>query len=417
MVRVSRIWLGNGAEWIAVQDPETPSFYLCVATKNGEESEADYDGEDIVLKSVGSTHQIEHMNMISSPAQETYRLSHDRFSCRITVDGETDLTSCYSYFRGPFRHKKRIIEESLEAIFREYDEEQFEVQRSVIAQELREAAGDREWTKLSDVMKQMLYPGTPYGLSYLDILKHVPGLDMRMTMKIRDDLMRGNNITIVTVSKDNRRELEPYVRGAFEMIPAGNRWRPYPVDIAHTEKLHHVEARDYLPTCFVQHNLRTSKVTPEMMATMDVLSNLLGVPDTGTLYVELREKIGSVYAPSVETNFERPAPSLDILYTCEPRYLDMNHGVVHKQMESLAENLVMENELNKYRDFARRNKGALFDTTYDTIQWLVVNSSQGIYITPRQYLKLIEQVSPEHVREMAYDIVNNGIATVVFRPG
>jgi predicted Zn-dependent peptidase len=416
---VTRYEFPNGTEWISVHDTAELQFHIFWYARMGQEKERKNEIEGM--------HLLEHLFFRGKSPEDTAQRCRRMEKHGIDRDGNTHRSYCNGYLYGPVwlpdrhDHYKQIIEDAHFCITNEnYHPHEFQIERQIVRQELMERRDENRWIMMDEFMDKRMYNASRYGRSYDDAVKSLDRLTQRQVFELRERLFRPQNLTIITIGKVDDGKLDRIIQKTFGAIPAARPieqyiWTPPP-----RQTFLEFDEKD-IQTCFVQHTLRTAPPNKEDLPLLHILDHALTGHRTSILFQELRQKRGQVYTPASSIGAGRPEMRLDIMYTCDEKFLQStmhrkgNLEIVQEQFERLATTPIPEEDFQLYRRFAIEHNEGQFDDPEKLGEWYGQNAAAGMFIKHTEFPQLLKDVTAKQVRDKMHEwLPGNG--TVILRP-
>jgi predicted Zn-dependent peptidase len=420
-MNVSRYELQNGAEWIAVHDPQEPHFPTFFYARMGTEKED--------KNHIEGMHLLEHMFFRGKNLADSIAIAKALEERRVSSNGTTSKFYCSAYFHGPTRvagHRdnvKEMIRSAHEALTRqEYDPYEFRLEKEIVRQELERDRDANVWLQLEELMDQRLYGSTRYGRTTDESISSLRRLTLTQVIALRDRLFRPQNLTLVTVGSKKDGDLERVIQETFGCIPpAAKPLIQYPFQPPPREAFTEIIPKSVC-TCFVQQAIRGCQPDAEKLAVLHVLNSVLTPHDTSLLYERLRMVRGQTFSPTGIIDAGRPEFRLDITYNCDERYLndtpqrEGNLSLVRQTLERLATELLPQSDLRRLRNLAAEDfKETLHQEADVCGEWYGENSAAGIFYDHREFAKALMNVTARQVRNAMRDWLP-GMGTIAFVP-
>ena len=160
----------------------------------------------------------------------------------------------------------------------------------------------------------------------------------------------------------------------------------------------------------------TSYLDPDRFAS-DLLNVVLGEGMSSRLFLELRERQGSVYDVHSYISRLRDSGAMAISLGCEPRRAAAALRAALAELRKLSEELVGEAELHKAREYA---KGRLLLSLESTSALCEYAGQQllltGAIMQPAEIIERLEAVTAEDVRAAAQRLLASGMRAAIVGP-
>ncbi len=407
--------LDNGMDLIVHRDPDANEFHFLFGAKMGSEKEG--------VRRIESVHLLEHLFFRSTALPETLQMMEDWGRHRMRTQGETNTGYVYGFFYGPTQHMRYIIEQGYRAISNTaYDIQEFEKEKRILRIERRGMKGDMD-LRMNDCMTAHLYPGTRYAVSLDEIIGNIDLLTPTKVLRLKESIFRPHNMTLVAIGNKDAGEVAEIVNATFGRMPKTRPIAPYRIALQPPAPFT-IEFDDRgIDAHHVRHVYRAGEVqgtySKDRLAELYLLHAILGAGNTyddALLYKNLRVMTGRTYVPQTSISEGSPELLLEIDYDCEMQDIEPNGREVDRILGYLAEHRIPSEQLTTYARFAINEFNS--DHTDDEEKlagWYLVNSANGLMMSPKEFKDTIRAVTPERLQSLAGEIAPNK-GTIIFHP-
>jgi predicted Zn-dependent peptidase len=298
-----------------------------------------------------------------------------------------------------------------------FEEEKLRSERKIILHEIAEAEDD-PWNVVDELMRKNLFKNHPVKRPVLGFRKTVSKLSLDEVDKMHQINYVPQNIVLILSGnfsdKAAENVAENFGYAKNESMISNNK---VPVENSKSKEESRKSKTGISQTYLSLGARVVSSRHPDMPA-LNVIDTLLGVGASSRLFIELREKKALAY--SIESAYEY---GLDYGYfhidcAIESKRLEETKCLLHKEVEKLRNEKVLDEELNKVKDMIAGTILRTVDSPVDFPEVMAVmemhfNSENAL----QEYLEDVKALSANDILEVANKyLTEEKISTAVLYP-
>ena len=298
-----------------------------------------------------------------------------------------------------------------------FEEEKLLSERKIIMHEIAEAEDD-PWNVVDELLRKNLFMNHPVKRPVLGFRKTVSKLSLDELDKIHHINYVPQNIVLVLSGNFSDKTAETVAQN-FDCAKnkSGVSNNQPPVEITkHREETK--KAKTGISQTYLSMGTRTVHSRHPDMPTLNVIDTLLGVGASSRLFIELREKKALAY--SIESAHEYGSDYGYFRIDCaiESKRLEETKCLLHKEMEKLRNEKVLEDELNKVKDMIAGTILRTVDSPVDFPETMAVMEMQfNNENALQEYLGTVKALSANDIIEVANKyLAEDSLSTAVLYP-
>jgi predicted Zn-dependent peptidase len=369
---VEKTVLPCGLTVISENFPEFPSFALSYTLKSGSRAET--------AATVGVHHLVEHMLFKGSRNYDMKQIADmaDRLGGRLNAFTGKEIT----------QYHIKSIDEKLAASFHllsdivldsVFPEDEFQKEKNVIIQEIREAEDNPE-SNAFDAFYETIYAGNALGYPIGGREKQLAGMERGQAFSFYKELYVPENLLLSAAGKIEHRELVELAGAFFSCFPA----RP-PRDMefpkAGFQPRRFFKQNPSLSQCYVIAAMDSISLLAPFRHPFMLMNDILGSGMSSRLFQSIREEKGLAYTLSsfVDSYLEC---GVQVIYAVvEPDKAAPYLKAVRREIEWLKKEGVTADELERAKDHI---KSSIVLSLENNVAKMRFNTNQELYFGKEQ---------------------------------
>jgi zinc protease len=295
--------------------------------------------------------------------------------------------------------------------------DEFEREREVVFEEMRQAYDDPDWLGFQALMEQV-YQRHAYGRPILGHTEQLLSLNDRDMRQFHQAHYQPQNMTVVVVGNMPQAAAIAAIQESFSEFPSPILLPPLQIE---AEPPITLIRRQTLEMPQVEHGrLLLAWLTPalnvrgasqsgmggEMAPTLDVLSVLLSGGRSARLVRELREERNLVMDISASFTQQRDSGLFTIAAWLEPEELDRVEAIICDRLMELIENPISSTELDRIQRLIINDYAFSMETSGQMAGLYGYHHTLGHWQSALDYPQQIQAVTPEAICNVASQVIS-----------
>lgn len=396
----NKITLPNGLRIITVPTKGNPAATVLVMAETGSDYETKSEN--------GLSHFLEHMCFKGTEKRANSLEINREFDSLGAGSNAVTNTEYTGYYAKAERKQWKKLLDIISDIYLNstFPEKEFEKERGVIIQEIN-MYEDLPRSKVATLFPKLLYGDTPAGRSILGPKENIEKLPRESFIEYKKKHYVAEGTIVVVAGDIKETEIKKEVERLFKDISTGKKHKKEKVKEYQETPALLLETKKTDQTHMVL-GVRAYNANDKRLATLSVLSGILGGGMSSRLWHKLREELGVCYYVRVDVDDYTDHGYFAVSTGVDTKRIQEVTKVILEECKRLTQELVSEEELQKTKDYLVGNFYLSLETT-DALAFFY--ASQEILKrkieTPEEIEKKLRSVTAKDVMKVAKDIFKN----------
>jgi predicted Zn-dependent peptidase len=359
----------------------------------------------------GTAHFIEHMLFKGTKNRSSFDIASaiDSVGGMINAFTGKELTSFY--IKIPDYHLPMAID-LLADIFMNsrFDEEEISKEQSVILQEIK-MVEDSPDDYIHDFFESVLWNGHPLGLPVLGTKDLITTLNRETLLTFFDERYKGDNLVLAAAGNLKHDELVDLVNQSFGSIQ-GKSLKSQTSEPVISSRVA-ILKKDLEQVHVIIGTVAPSAINPKRYSSF-ILNAVLGGSMSSRLFQEIREKRGLAYAIHSYLNPYKDTGFWGVYAGTGEDRIQVVISLILEELKRLCDDPLSEKEMTQSKELIKGNFLLSMESTDNRMIKLAKNEIFfGRFIPPEEIIASVDAVSAEDVRNLAVEIFNPDIISLV----
>ncbi|TSD02716.1 MAG: M16 family peptidase [Parcubacteria group bacterium Athens0714_16] len=391
--------LKNGMRIVVIPMKESPTVTTLVYVNTGSR----YETKEIN----GISHFLEHMFFKGTKKRKSSEISHE-------LDALGSLSNAFTWyeFTGYYAKARNKnfskITDVISDIYlnSEFPKEEIEKERGVIMAEI-DMYKDSPASSVHFLLDELMYGNQPAGRSVLGSKENIKKIAREDFIKYKEKHYVAKKTVVVVAGNINPKDVFKEVEEKFKGIKTNVGGKKKKVIEKQTKPEVKLENKKtdqaHLVIGFRSNNDKSKKNNATR-----VLSSVLGNGMSSRLFEKLREEMGVAYYVRSSNSSYSDVGVFGISAGVDPKRINEVLNVVMKELAKLKNDLVLEKELNKAKEYLIGNMQMGVESSDSVAEWFGEFEISNLELkTPKQMADEIMKVTAKDVQKIAGEIFQN----------
>jgi predicted Zn-dependent peptidase len=359
----------------------------------------------------GTAHFIEHMLFKGTNNRSSFDIASaiDSVGGMINAFTGKELTSFY--IKIPDNHLTMAID-LLADIFinSRFDEEEISKEQLVILQEIK-MVEDSPDDYIHDFFESVFWNGHPLGLPVLGTKDLITTLNRETLLTFFNERYKGDNLVLAAAGNLKHDEFVDLVNQSFGSIPGKSLKSQTSEPVISSRAA--ILKKDLEQVHVIIGTVAPSVINPKRYSSF-ILNAVLGGSMSSRLFQEIREKRGLAYAIHSYLNPYKDTGFLGVYAGTGEDRIQVVISLILEELKRLCDDPLTEKEMTQAKELIKGNFLLSMESTDNRMIKLAKNEIFfGRFIPPENIIASIDAVSAEDVRNLAFEIFNPDIISLV----
>lgn len=400
--------LKNGLRIMTVPMKESQSAIVMVLVNVGSHYETKAQN--------GIAHFLEHMCFKGTTKRTYAELNEELDGLGASYNAFTDIQQTGYYAKAHYKKINQLIEIISDMYLNQtLPEGEIEKERGVILDEINmylDMPGRLAWYALHKSM----YGKTAFGRTVLGQPENIKKISKRDFLNFKKKYYNAKNTLVIVAGNIDHKDVSKEIESHFKNLEKGEESKLSQVKFIKGPKieLHHKKT-DQTKMLL---GFKSYDIHDERSWVAYVLAHILGGGMSSRLVKELREERGLCYSVGASNlnylNHGEFIINLGVHHKKSAESLEL----IYKELKDLKTNLVSRQELKKAKEYMIGNFAISLETSSSLADFYGFQEiRKEKVLSPSEYVKKIQSITPEMIREVARDIfVNSGSHLAIVGP-